>query len=401
MRAGWSGSVPTFISCLTLITCASASHAATIHVPADQPTIQAGIDAASAGDTVMIRCGTYTWTGEGTGTSEGLLRLKSRVHLTSETGDPSCVVIDAERRGRVAWARHAAEVSLAGLTITGGLAGHHSEGGGLRFETCSGRILDCRIAHNETFAGGGGVQAVDSPLEIVGSTFEANFASWGGGVCCDRPMTIRGCTFERNGAGEGGGLYGAASIDQCRFIGNTSSTGGGGSFHGNEDITNSVFAGNVASEGGAVCAWGSPDIENCTFYGNRGWGHALYCGSRAAPLVRRCIISWADDVGGRDYPVECLDASADPRLICCDVYQPLGAFLECIQGQGDWYGNFSADPMFCNALAFDFGLEDSSPCLPGRHPEGADCGLIGASGAGCGPTATRSTRWGALKRQFR
>ncbi|MDH4035852.1 MAG: hypothetical protein OEV80_18825, partial [candidate division Zixibacteria bacterium] len=48
------------LSVAMLVLCAGALNAATIHIPTDQSTIQAGIDAASDGDTVLVAPGLYT-----------------------------------------------------------------------------------------------------------------------------------------------------------------------------------------------------------------------------------------------------------------------------------------------------------------------------------------------------
>jgi hypothetical protein len=89
----------------------------------DAPTIQAGVDSASAGDTVLTAYGTYH---DCTHTDpDGQLNcviMKSGVCLRSETGEPDGVTIDAEQRGRVIYCRSVdSSTRIEGVTVTGGL----------------------------------------------------------------------------------------------------------------------------------------------------------------------------------------------------------------------------------------------------------------------------------------
>lgn len=64
----------------------------------------------------------------------------------------------------------------------------------------------------------------------------------------------------------------------------------------------------------------------------------------------------------------------------------------------DGGGNFIADPGFCYLGGEDpYLLRSDSPCLPGNHPNGIDCGLIGRYGLGCeAPTPIEETTWGQI-----
>jgi hypothetical protein len=108
----------------------------------------------------------------------------------------------------------------------------------------------------------------------------------------------------------------------------------------------------------------------------------------------RVIIAFTDGIA-----VQCSGAGV-ATLTCCDVFGNAGGnWTGCIAGQLGVNGNFSLDPQFCNLDMRDFRLHSTSPCLPGNHPQGKPCGLIGVYGSGCA-TAVDPTTWGAIKARF-
>ncbi|MFH1277556.1 MAG: T9SS type A sorting domain-containing protein [Candidatus Eisenbacteria bacterium] len=339
----------------------------------DAPTIQAGLDSAASGDTVLVACGTYY---------ENDITMKAGVVLRSVTGMPECVTIDAEELGRVIYCPEGdANTRLEGLTLTRGYAQEgaylQNLGGGLfLYGSLVGPIVkNCVFLDNRADGHGGGVH----------------------GGYSGTPSFI-GCFFQGNSAGtdgSGGGFvsgYGASefcspTFENCTFLGNSAGVFGGAvSVTGNDLATSSfhdcLFANNSAAAGGAVSFSNiaATSIAGCTFSGDSASGSNGVVRSHSSDVeIYNTIIAFGTGGGA----VHCVGGGT-ATLHCCDVFGNAGGdWTACIAGQDGADGDFSADPLFCDAANGDYHLDVSSPCLGRNHPSGDPCGRIGSMKARC------------------
>jgi hypothetical protein len=88
-----------------------------------------------------------------------------------------------------------------------------------------------------------------------------------------------------------------------------------------------------------------------------------------------------------------------PDIRCNDVWGNSYADYFGLSDLTGWDGNISEDPLFCDPLNEDYGIEAHSPCAPGNSPPG--CGLIGLYPVSCGVTATTPLTWGCVRQILR
>jgi predicted outer membrane repeat protein len=248
-----------------------------------------------------------------------------------------------------------------------------------------------------------GIRSEYSSPELTGVTFQRN---WGSGMSCRAGAPVLTDVVFQGNHGSGLSLvYGAdAVLTDVVFWENGSLNSAGGlyCFHSSPSVSGCTFYRNGSGMwGGGMRIHGdtsAPIVRNCTFFGNDAvvGGGAIH--GEGSPVFERLIIAWNDGPEPFDWFGDC------PALACCDIYGNAGGdWVGCISDQLGVNGNFSACPSFCNAAGGDFRLCDQSPCLPGNHPYGYDCGIIGAWGEGCicGPSRVETTTWGAVKSLYR
>lgn len=198
------------------------SGAATIRVPGDWPTIQAAIDTAQNGDTVLVGDGIYS--GDG---NHNLDLLGKPIVLTSENG-PAHTIIDcngspdSHHRGFYLAGGEDSTTIIDGFTIRNGYA---SSGGAIYGLSSSPSIRNCVFQHNTSSTSGGAIRLKGSSSRIENCTFVANSSSTGGAlfsIGSDHPL-LENCiiAFSLDGAAIAfSGGSGEPTMICCNLFGN-------------------------------------------------------------------------------------------------------------------------------------------------------------------------------------
>lgn len=428
-----------------LLLTAAFAHGGTIQVPGDYTLIQAAVDAAVSGDTVLVAAGTYDslFYPPGADTARCVVYMKTGVTLLG--AGQGQTVIDAQNQGRgihcfgVATGRIEAltvvnafsQITGAGIFCTQGSSPTIADcevkdcgdGGIICTFASDPFITDCVIKDN-VYKTGGGIAVEDGAAPTVANTLiYRNTAPEAGGVLvrgAGSSVTLLNCVIDSNyvnaSNAPGGGIAvreGSVTVRNCRVTRNRA-TGAGGGFDlrtATAVIESTTIADNSTSDdfgpgGGIYMEQSDLDLSYCEITGNAAPGldsltdgGGVFAFLPNSMTMTNCTV--ADNSTrpwGRAGGVYCW--FANPTIeksilaynhlkgIHCEGSTPV---LSCVDIYGndddalcgtDNGGNFSADPEFCDRPNGDYTLAGTSPCLPGNHPSSEPCGLIGAHGVG-------------------
>jgi ASPM-SPD-2-Hydin domain-containing protein len=247
--------------------------ASTINVPADQPTIQAAINAASNGDTILVAPGTYT---------ENINFLGKAITVESSKGAKVTIIDGGGVSSVVTFSSNETLSSvLKGFTLRNGNAMNTlaEEGGGIAIEGAAPTIKDNVIEGNLGANAGGGIGiGFASPL-IQGNTIQNNSQSpevdggvGGGGISVRGAGSaqiignvIQNNSWTNGDAGFGGGISlfasGSTLVENNIIEGNIAGTWGGAIAMVNDvsgtSIVQNLIVGNSSPDDAGIY-WSDP-----------------------------------------------------------------------------------------------------------------------------------------------
>ncbi len=287
----------------------TSSSAATITV--DLKGGASAVDAASPGDTVLVRPGEYlisepiSFRGKSLRVVSASGPDRTTVRMRDAPSDPDRGSVFLFESGETL------DSTVQGFTITGGsgtkIAPDETRRGGgvLCIFGSAATIVNCRIVGNSSVGtmtsdgGGGAAAAYDSALVLRRCVIRENTAVVGGGVAAgEGTLLVEDCDLVGNST--------LGAVDACRISGPWCR--GGGLYvarNGNFAVLRTRIAENSASRGGGAFVVNTGPIvtfEKCVFLGNLagGSGGGLGVDQNASVILRNCVFAGnrADGSGG-------------------------------------------------------------------------------------------------------
>ncbi len=417
----------------------------------DAPTIQAGVDSAAAGDTVMVGAGTYTDTTHvqiGSALAAVNVYLYKNIVLRGEAAPPSVVIYGWKSDTSIFVMGVDSTAVIASLKIrrTGGHLGCMYD---QRVSQESLSSLDpgihCsrsspRIEGNEFTDTGLGVYLDHSRSKIYNNKFMRLYIGIG---CVESTTTeISNNYFQDFYRAISATSYSHLSITNNHLdgVGTSESCDGITLFDASAYISDN-YVHNVQYDGiwvyndvGDIAPttiennrlewvrWYGIELDGAhgsivranTFVTNDvalaiywslgvtvehntidGLGSAgIYLAPGPDPVIRNNIITRVTT------GIVCLPGTA-AVLECNDVFSFESPYQSCPDQTGI-NGNISRDPQYCGIDdSGNYFLQSDSPCAPGNHPDGYNCGLIGAFPANCGKVDAEKKSWGTIKSLYK
>jgi len=241
--------------------------------------IQAAVDAAVAGETVLVSNGVYQSASEVLVTQSITIASVNGAGLTILEGDGvhRCLNLQTSAVVRGFTLRSGYDpVVGGGAYITGGGVLESSvvqncwarEGAGGVYVLSNGALRSCALVGNTTILYNAGAVYLRYGGSLSHCVIWSNAAYGAGGVFCESAGALTNCLIWGNRARDyGGGVVfsGGGVAESCTIVGNTAATNGGGAWlSSGGTLINCILYGNSAANGSNYFInFGSPTFSNC------------------------------------------------------------------------------------------------------------------------------------------